>query len=77
MRLRTKALSVKATQDRGLLRNQQLEYKVAGDGKTIETKSGAFIAYCASRAMAQRVMEALNHVLKTSVPAPKSSSSEP
>jgi hypothetical protein len=77
MRLRNKALSVKATQDRGLLRDQHLEYKVAGDGKTIETKSGAFIAYCGSRAMAQRVMEALNLVLKTGVPTTKPSGNEP
>lgn len=72
MRTRTQ----KAAQDRALLQNQQLEYKVAGDGQTIETKSGAFIAYCASPTLAQKVSEALNSVLKTGVPK-QSSDNEP
>ncbi len=38
----------------------QLECEIAGDGKTVQTKTGRFIAYCGSREIAQKLLLVLN-----------------
>lgn len=51
---------LKAPQDKNSLMNQQLECEIAGDGRTVQTKTGAFIAYCGSRQIAERLLLLLN-----------------
>lgn len=51
---------LKAPQDKNALMNQQLECEIAGDGRTVQTKTGAFIAYCGSRQIAERLVLLLN-----------------
>lgn len=50
----------KAPQDKNALISQQLECEIAGDGRTVQTKTGRFIAYCGSRQIAERLLLLLN-----------------
>jgi hypothetical protein len=50
----------KAPQDKNALMNQHLECEIAGDGKTVQTKTGRFIAYCGSPEIARKLLALLN-----------------
>jgi hypothetical protein len=46
----------------------RLEHEIAGDGKTIQTRGGTFVAYCDTPATARRLLALINHARETAVP---------